>query len=79
MGLIFLNIIYVCGWVCLLTLCPLSLCFRGACKSGKFLAQLVPAVSIPCMHVSVCGCVFVREGLTGVKVVSAVSPLHRAK
>lgn len=40
----------------------------GACKSGKFLAQLVPAVSIPCVHVSVC--VRVRVSLRRVKVVS---------
>lgn len=37
----------------------LSLFLGGACKSGKFLAQLVPAVSIPCVHV----CLWVRRGL----------------
>lgn len=39
-----------------------SVFLRGACKSGKFLAQLVPAVSIPLVRV----CVNLRR----VKVVS---------
>lgn len=53
---------------CKLCVCVHSLCvfahlvfLRGACKSGKFLAQLVPAVSIPCVCVCVCAhlCVWV--------------------
>lgn len=41
--------------VCAHSLCVFAhlLFLRGACKSGKFLTQLVPAVSIPC----VCACV----------------------
>lgn len=46
--------------VCTVCMCLLLLLFlRGACKSGKFLAQLVPAVSIPRVHV----CPWVRGGL----------------
>lgn len=38
--------------VCTVCMCLLLLLFlRGARKSGKFLAQLVPAVSIPRVHV----------------------------
>lgn len=46
--------------VCTVCMCLLLLLFlRGARKSGKFLAQLVPAVSIPRVHV----CPWVRGGL----------------
>lgn len=41
--------------VCVHSLCVFAhlVFLRGACKSGKFLAQLVPAVSIPCVRVCV--------------------------
>lgn len=49
-----------------------SLILGGACKSGKFLAQLVLAVSIPCGHVFLylCVCACACVGLGRVNVVS---------